>query len=46
MYDSGFLMGDGVWEGVRLHNGVLAFLDDHLDRLFEGAKAIDLDTSD
>ncbi|MDA3914654.1 aminotransferase class IV, partial [Oleiagrimonas sp.] len=43
VYDSGFLMGDGVWEGLRLHHGRWAFLGDHMDRLFEGAKAIDLD---
>jgi len=43
VYDSGFLLGDGVWEGLRLHNGRWAFLADHLDRLFEAAKAIDLD---
>ncbi|MBN2907323.1 MAG: D-amino acid aminotransferase [Rhodobacteraceae bacterium] len=43
VYDSGFMLGDGVWEGLRLHNGRWAFLDDHLDRLFEGARAIDLD---
>jgi branched-chain amino acid aminotransferase len=43
VFDSGFMMGDGVWEGLRLHHGKLAFLDEHLDRLFEGAKAIDLD---
>lgn len=43
VYDSGFLLGDGVWEGLRLYNGKWAFLDDHLDRLFEAAKAIDLD---
>ncbi len=43
VYDSGFMLGDGVWEGVRLHNGKWAFLEAHLDRLFEGAKAIDLD---
>ncbi|UCH75482.1 MAG: aminotransferase class IV [Rhodospirillales bacterium] len=43
VFDSGFLMGDGVWEGMRLHNGRVAFLDRHLDRLYEGAKAIDLD---
>lgn len=43
VYDSGFLLGDGVWEGLRLHNGKWAFLDEHLDRLFEAAKAIDLD---
>jgi branched-chain amino acid aminotransferase len=41
--DSGFMMGDGVWEGLRLYNGRWAFLDEHLDRLFEAAKAIDLD---
>jgi len=43
VYDSGFLLGDGIWEGLRLHNGKWAFLDDHLDRLFEAALAIDLD---
>ncbi len=43
VYDSGFMLGDGVWEGLRLYNGVWAFLDDHMDRLFEAAKAIDLD---
>lgn len=43
VFDSGFLVGDGVWEGIRLHEGALALLDLHLDRLFEGAKAIDLD---
>ncbi|MEE8455862.1 MAG: aminotransferase class IV [Limibaculum sp.] len=43
VYDSGFLLGDGVWEGIRLHNGKWAFLAAHLDRLFEAAKAIDLD---
>lgn len=43
VYDSGFMMGDGVWEGLRLYDGCWAFLDDHLDRLFEAAKAIDLD---
>ncbi|MDA9368190.1 D-amino acid aminotransferase [Flavobacteriaceae bacterium] len=43
VYDSGFMMGDGVWEGLRLYQGVWAFWDEHLDRLFEAAKAIDLD---
>ncbi len=43
VFDSGFLVGDGVWEGVRLHRGRFVFLEAHLDRLFEGAKAIDLD---
>ena len=41
--DAGFVLGDGIWEGVRLHKGKLVFLDAHLDRLFEGAAAIDLD---
>jgi len=43
VFDSGFLLGDGVWEGLRLHNGTLAFINAHLARLYEGAKAIDLD---
>ena len=43
VYDSGFMLGDGVWEGLRLYDGHWAFMDDHLDRLFEAAKAIDLD---
>ena len=43
VFDSGFLLGDGLWEGIRLHNGKLMFVDQHLDRLFEGSKAIDLD---
>jgi len=43
VYDSGFMLGDGVWEGLRLHNNKWAFLDLHMDRLFEAAKAIDLD---
>jgi branched-chain amino acid aminotransferase len=43
VFDSGFLVGDGIWEGIRLHHGKLAFLDRHLDRLFAGAVAIGLD---
>ena len=43
VYDSGFMLGDGVWEGLRLYNGAWAFLDEHLDRLFEAAKAVDID---
>ena len=43
VYDSGFMLGDGVWEGIRLYNGKWAFLDQHIERLFEAAKAIDLD---
>ena len=42
VYDSGFMMGDGVWEGIRLYNGRWSFLDEHIDRLFDAAKAIDL----
>ena len=43
VYDSGFMLGDGVWEGLRLYHGKWAFVDEHMDRLFEAAKAIDLD---
>ena len=43
VYDSGFMLGDGVWEGLRLYNGTWAFIDEHLLRLQEAAKAIDLD---
>ncbi len=39
--DSGFILGDGIWEGFRLHEGRLAFLDQHLQRLFDAARAID-----
>lgn len=43
VFDSGFMLGDGVWEGLRVHNGRVAFLNAHMDRLFEGAKAIAMD---
>lgn len=43
VFDSGFMLGDGVWEGIRVHAGRCAFLDQHLDRLWEGAKAIAMD---
>jgi len=43
VYDSGFMLGDGIWEGLRLYNGYIPFLDEHLDRLFEAALYIDLD---
>lgn len=43
VFDSGFMMGDGVWEGIRLVNKKWLFIDEHLERLFEGAKAIDLE---
>ena len=42
VFDSGFMLGDGVWEGLRLYNGRWAFIDEHLDRLFAATKAIDL----
>ena len=42
VFDSGFLLGDGIWEGIRLVNNKWLFLDEHLDRLYEGCKAIDL----
>ncbi len=43
VFDSGFMLGDGVWEGMRLHNGKWIFLDEHMTRLFQGALALDLD---
>ena len=43
VFDSGFLLGDGVWEGIRLHKSTLVFIEEHLDRLFESAKGISLD---
>ena len=43
VFDSGFVLGDGVWEGLRLHLGEIAFLQQHLDRLYEGAMALDMD---
>ena len=43
VFDSGFILGDGVWEGLRVVDGGIAFLDAHLARLYEGAKAIDMD---
>ena len=43
VFDSGFLLGDGVWEGLRVYNGGIAFLSEHLERLYEGARFIDMD---
>jgi branched-chain amino acid aminotransferase len=43
VFDSGFVLGDGVWEGLRVHKGRIAFLEAHLDRLYEGARAIAMD---
>ena len=43
VFDSGFLLGDGVWEGIRFHNKHLVFIQEHLDRLFHGASSLDID---
>lgn len=43
VFDSGFMLGDGVWEGLRVHRGKIAFLEAHMDRLYEGAKTIAMD---
>ncbi|MGE0847420.1 MAG: aminotransferase class IV [Flavobacteriaceae bacterium] len=43
VFDSGFILGDGVWEGLRVHDGGVAYLSAHFDRLYEGAKALDMD---
>jgi len=43
VYDSGFMLGDGMWEGMRLYNGTWAFFDEHMDRLFDSCKAVSLD---
>ena len=43
VFDSGFLLGDGVWEGIRLHSSKLVFIEDHIDRLFASAQGISLD---
>lgn len=43
VYDSGFMLGDGMWEGMRLYNGKWAFFDEHMDRLFNSLKSISLD---
>ena len=43
VFDSGYLLGDGIWEGIRLVKNEWMFLDEHLERLFEGCKAIDIE---
>lgn len=43
VYDSGFMLGDGMWEGMRLYDGVWAFFEEHMDRLFNSCKAVSLD---
>lgn len=43
VYDSGFMLGDGMWEGMRLYDGVWAYFDEHMDRLFNSCKSVSLD---
>jgi len=43
VYDSGFMLGDGIWEGMRLYNGVWAYFDEHMDRFFNSCKTISMD---
>jgi branched-chain amino acid aminotransferase len=43
VYDSGFMLGDGMWEGMRLYDGVWAFFEEHMDRFFDSCKAVSLD---
>ncbi|WP_069300642.1 aminotransferase class IV [Neptunicoccus sediminis] len=43
VYDSGFMLGDGMWEGMRLYDGVWTFFDEHMDRFFGSCKAVSLD---
>jgi len=42
VFDSGYILGDGVWEGLRLHKGKILFAREHMRRLYEGAKALDM----
>ena len=46
VFDSGYLIGDGIWEALRLHEGVLVFLDEHLDRLWQAAATVGMDLKD
>ena len=43
VFDSGFLLGDGVWEGIRLQNGALCFIDEHIERLYHGAEKLKIE---
>jgi len=43
VYDSGFMLGDGMWEGMRFYDGIWAFFDEHVDRLFNSLKAVSID---
>lgn len=45
VFDSGYLVGDGIWEALRLHNGVLVFLDNHLDRMWQSAASVGMKMS-
>lgn len=45
VFDSGFILGDGVWEGLRVENGTVLFLEQHLDRLYEGMHTLDFEKS-
>ncbi len=44
VYDSGFMLGDGMWEGLRIYDGVWTFFDEHMDRFFNSCKSVSLDT--
>ena len=43
VFDSGYLVGDGIWEALRLHEDVLVFLDEHLNRLWQAAATVGMD---
>jgi len=43
VYDHGFLYGDGIFEGIRIYDGNIFRLKEHLDRLYDSAKSIQLD---
>jgi len=43
VYDSGFMLGDGMWEGMRLYDGIWTFYEEHMDRLFDSCRAVSLD---
>ncbi|MEO1554524.1 MAG: aminotransferase class IV, partial [Pseudomonadota bacterium] len=43
VFDSGYILGDGVWEGMRVYRGGVAFLEEHFKRLYAGAKTIDME---
>lgn len=43
VFDSGYVLGDGVWEGLRVHHGKVAFMEEHLQRLYEGANTLDFE---